>query len=103
MIFRIQMKEETLQIVTKVKHKIDQIASEKALLKGQLVELNQYIAKLKSEVFEKDSALQALSQELNTIKMSQPLVREEDSKEDLKLKVEEMIKEIDKCITLLNN
>jgi len=97
------MKEDTLQVLESVKQKIDQIAVEKTNLKEEISGLESTIAKLTLELEEKNFALNYLNEELNNYKMSQPQVSEVEDKQDLKLKVEEMIKEIDKCIDLLNN
>lgn len=97
------MKEETLQVLESVKQKIDQIAVEKTNLMSKISEMENTIAKLSVELEEKNFALNYLNEELNKYKISQPVVSEVEDKQDLKLKVEEMIKEIDKCIDLLNN
>ena len=97
------MKEVTLQVLESVKQKIDQIAVEKTNLREEISGLESTIAKLTLELEEKNFALNYLNEELNNYKMSQSVVSEVEDKQDLKLKVEEMIKEIDKCIDLLNN
>jgi chromosome segregation ATPase len=97
------MKEVTLQVLDSVKQKIDQIAVEKSHLKTEISGLQHTISRLTAELEEKNFALNYLNEELNNYKMSQPQVSEVEDKQDLKLKVEEMIKEIDKCISLLNN
>jgi chromosome segregation ATPase len=97
------MKEVTLQVLDSVKQKIDQIAVEKSHLKAEISGLQNTISRLTAELEEKNFALNYLNEELNNYKMSQPQVSEVEDKQDLKLKVEEMIKEIDKCISLLNN
>ena len=97
------MKEVTLQVLDSVKQKIDQIAVEKSHLKAEISGLQHTISMLRAELEEKNFALNYLNEELNNCKMSQPQVSEVEDKQDLKLKVEEMIKEIDKCISLLNN
>jgi chromosome segregation ATPase len=97
------MQENSLQVIASVQQKINQIAEEKRLLKNEIANLRKQIEMQQTELEEKNTTLVHLNEELKTVKMSQPTMNNTDTNEELKFKVEEMIKEIDKCIALLNN
>ena len=97
------MQENSLQVIASVQQKINQIAEEKRLLKNEIANLRKQIEMQQTELEEKNITLVHLNEELKTVKMSQPTINNTDTNEELKIKVEEMIKEIDKCIALLNN
>ena len=58
---------------------------------------NQEIADLKNELAKKKEAFDLLAKENEALKVERP----KENKDDLKIKIGEMVKEIDRCISLL--
>ena len=58
---------------------------------------------LKQQVKEEVQKSQTLTNQLNVLKLSKTIPEDEIEKTELKKKINEFIKEIDKCVALLND
>lgn len=79
----------------KVKKKVDSLNEENGQLKQQVQDLER---KLKSET----SRVQSVQSEYDRIKLAKSLVSSSSDKAEMKFRVNELVKEIDRCIALLN-
>lgn len=85
-----------------MKAKLDKVASKGAALKSQNEQLKQELETAKSRLQAQEMRIAALSEEVNRIKLAKTVVTASGDKAEMKFKVNEMVKEIDKCIALLN-
>ena len=93
----------TNTVVEQIKSKIELLASEKKELKNDVLQLQQAIGHLQSTVSAKEVELEELNQKYKVLKMAKSLEGGEvENNKDIKLKINEMVREIDKCIGLLN-
>ncbi|MFT5600750.1 MAG: chromosome segregation ATPase [Flavobacteriales bacterium] len=93
----------TNTVVEQIKSKIELLASEKKELKSDVIQLQQAIGQLQSIVSAKEVELEELNQKYKVLKMAKSLEGGEvENNKDIKLKINEMVREIDKCIGLLN-
>lgn len=92
-----------LDAIEEIKQKFNHILKNNKDLAQLNSSLKDELAKLKNSLASKESQLIELKEKYKILKMSKKLVGGEigESKE-LKLKINEMVKEIDKCIALLN-
>ena len=92
-----------LDAIEEIKQKFNHILKNNKDLAQLNSSLKDELAKLKNSLASKESQLIELKEKYKILKMSKKLdgVEIGESKE-LKLKINEMVKEIDKCIALLN-
>ena len=92
-----------LDAIEEIKQKFNHILKNNNDLAQLNSSLKDELAELKNSLASKESQLIELKEKYKILKMSKKLDRGEigESKE-LKLKINEMVKEIDKCIALLN-
>ena len=92
-----------LDAIEEIKQKFNHILKNNKDLAQLNSSLKDELAKLKNSLASKESQLIELKEKYKILKMSKKLDGSEigESKE-LKLKINEMVKEIDKCIALLN-
>lgn len=92
-----------LDAIEEIKQKFNHILKNNNDLAQLNSSLKDELVKLKNSLASKESQLIELKEKYKILKMSKKLVGGEigESKE-LKLKINEMVKEIDKCIALLN-
>lgn len=69
--------------------------------KSEKHELLQRNADLEELLLERDNTIKELEEQNNTIKIAKALVTGEDT-HDAKIKINRIVREIDKCIALLN-
>jgi len=79
----------------KVKKKVDSLNEENDSLKEEIKHLER---KLKSETHR----VQAVQGEYDRLKLAKSLVSSSSDKAEMKFRVNELVKEIDRCIALLN-
>ena len=63
-------------------------------------QLSNEIAQLNEKLNQKNQQLEAFENKINVLKMSKSV--ENESTKDVKLKINEMVREIDKCIAQIN-
>jgi predicted nucleic acid-binding Zn-ribbon protein len=90
-------------VVKEINQKVQKVVSERDSLKADVKSLQDRIATLESTIQQERSALEELEQKYKVLKLAKSLEGEKtESGTDLKLKINEMVREIDKCIALLN-
>ena len=58
---------------------------------------------LSSAINEKDQVINKLNEQIKVLSMAKSLSGDTESNKEMKLKINELVREIDKCISLLNN
>ncbi len=90
-------------VVEEINQKIQKVISERDHLKENIVTLQERVASLELSVQQEKNALEELEQKYKVLKLAKSLEGEKAGPgTDLKLKINEMVREIDKCIALLN-
>jgi len=88
---------ETKGLLEKLDGKVSELLSNLERLKSFSDEQSLNITALKTALHEKDEAIEILKKENEALKKEIPT----ENQEDLKFKIGEMVKEIDRCISLL--
>ena len=92
-----------LDAIEEIKQKFNHILKNNNDLAQLNSSLKDELAKVKNSLASKESQLIELKEKFKILKMSKKLDgREIGESKELKLKINEMVKEIDKCIALLN-
>ena len=89
-------------LVENLEDKISKIVDRYHALKAQVGELTVSNEKLKEELQEAKSKYKQLEEEHNTLRISKTLELSQGDSNMTKLKINELVREIDKCIALLN-
>jgi len=93
----------TNPLVGEIEKKVSDIANQRNHYKNQVINLDNEISNLSNQLKSKESEIEELKQKYKIMKLAKSLEGgEQESNKDLKLKINEMVREIDKCIALLN-
>lgn len=87
-----------------IKNKVGALLDENAVLKSDKNQLNSTNLALQTELEAAKAQIQELQEKMQMLKLAKSIGTEEtkEEKTDLKRKINEYIKEIDRCIALLN-
>lgn len=87
-----------------IQQQVEQLLEENARLKNDKIDLNSVNLALSKELETKKSEVEDLTQKLQTLKLAKSISGDEKPQEttELKRKINDYIKEIDRCIALLN-
>ena len=85
-----------------IKNKIEKIAESLSSLKKRNEDLSIENKKLSDDVKAYQKQIEELEKQLNFTKIAKSINLEKDDKKDIKKIINEYVREIDKCISLLN-
>jgi regulator of replication initiation timing len=85
-----------------VRDKVENLLKENSLIKGENDAMRDRIAALERTVELQKNTLSELTEQNKLIKLAKNLTLEDSDTAEMKTKVNELIKEIDRCIDLLN-
>lgn len=83
--------------------KVDRLLEANNDLKEENTRLNQHTEELKSALASSQTAIVALEDEIKMLKMANSVAGVSDKNTEMKLKINELVKEIDKCMSLLTD
>ncbi len=93
---------EQKEFVNSFKSKISRLLSMYNNVRSENASLNNEIDELKLQLKNKDSELEFLNNKYNKLKLAKSIVASEGDGHDAKIKINRIVREIDKCIALLN-
>lgn len=96
------MEVEQKDIVITLKDKIKKLLSLYNNLKAENLALKKQVEESKIQLKNKDSELEFLKNKYNKLKLAKSLLASEGDSHDAKIKINRIVREIDKCIALLN-
>ena len=87
-----------------IHNQVKELLEENARLKNDKNDLNSINLAMKKELEDKNKAIEDLTQKIQTLKLAKSISGDEKPQEttELKRKINDYIKEIDRCIALLN-
>lgn len=94
--------EQEVSALDSLKKSVQQLMDAYAQLKTQNEELSFAVQTLDQELATKQREIEALEEQYKVLKMAKSLEGVSTENKDVKLKINEMVREIDKCIALLN-
>lgn len=90
-------------VVEEIEGKVDQLNNRLILSKEEILTLKKTIGELSNQLDLSQQKIESLNEENEKLKVAGALVgKEKESTKDVKLKINELVREIDKCIALLN-
>ena len=94
--------EQDVSALDSLKESVQQLMRAYAQLKTQNAELSFAVTALDQQLVTKQSEVEALEEQYKVLKMAKSLEGVSTENKDVKLKINEMVREIDKCIALIN-
>lgn len=87
-----------------IKDKVKNLLDDNLMLKNELKRLNNHKLAIEKELDDKNNLVDELNGKIQMLKLAKSISGEEKTPEktEIKRKINEYIKEIDKCIALLN-
>ena len=89
------------EVLTEIRGLVDRLLEERKLLQQDLSATKSELSALETRLAESEAERQALEKTNTTLKVAKSLTGTEE-KTEAKLKINELVREIDKCIALLN-
>jgi chromosome segregation ATPase len=89
------------RVVADIKHHVSTLLDERSMLQNKIEELNAQVEELRVSLINKDREIEALEESNKTLKIAKSLTGTEEHS-DAKQKINELVREIDKCIALLH-
>ncbi len=90
---------EELNVLNK---KLDELLNRHHNLKREYAELKSGNEELRNELQERDARIKELESKYERVRLSEALLGEEGNASEAKKKINELVREIDKCVALLN-
>jgi len=87
-------------LVSSLRQKAEKLVDKQKLIHQEKEKLTNKVVQLEGELTEKEQQITALTDKLNLLKIAGNV--ENESTKDVKLKINEMVREIDKCIAQIS-
>jgi outer membrane murein-binding lipoprotein Lpp len=97
------MRTENSVIISSIKSKINEMSSLNKTLRAEVQALEGVVKRLNNELEVKTREVSELNQKLENVDQNQGSKSQQRPALDLTTKIDGMVKEIDRCIALLNN
>jgi len=89
-------------VLNSVKEKVYMLMSNNSSLKEQNIQLETKVSELKNTLEQQKSEIENFNKKVKMLKMAKSLGGDSEKNTEMKLKINELVREIDKCISLLN-
>jgi chromosome segregation ATPase len=89
-------------VLNSIKEKVHLLMSNNSSLKEQNIELETKVSELKNTLEEQNAEIENFNEKVKMLKMAKSLGGDSEKNTEMKLKINELVREIDKCISLLN-
>lgn len=89
------------RVVSDIKHHVSSLLDERLMLQNKIAALNEQVENMRLSLIQKDREIEALEDSNKTLKIAKTLTGTEEHS-DAKQKINELVREIDKCIALLH-
>ena len=89
-------------VLNSIKEKVHTLMSNNSSLKEQNTQLETKVSELKNTLKQQKSEIENFNGKVKMLKMAKSLSGDSEKNTEMKLKINELVREIDKCISLLN-
>jgi predicted nuclease with TOPRIM domain len=89
-------------VLNSIKEKVHMLMSSNSSLKEQNIQLETKVSELKNTLEQQKSEIENFNGKVKMLKMAKSLGGDSGKNTEMKLKINELVREIDKCISLLN-
>ena len=89
-------------VLNSIKEKVRLLMSNNSSLKEQNMQLETKVSELKNTLEQRNAEIENFNEKVKMLKMAKSLSGDSKKNTEMKLKINELVREIDKCISLLN-
>ena len=89
-------------VLNSIKEKVYLLMSNNSSLKEQNIQLEKKVSELKNTLEQRNTEIENFNEKVKMLKMAKSLSGDSEKNTEMKLKINELVREIDKCISLLN-
>jgi len=89
-------------VLNSIKEKVHTLMSNNSSLREQNVQLEAKVFELKNTLDQQKAEIENFNKKIKMLKMAKSLGGDSEKNTEMKLKINELVREIDKCISLLN-
>ena len=89
-------------VLNSIKEKVYLLMSNNSSLKEQNMQLETKVSELKNTLEQRNAEIENFNEKVKMLKMAKSLSGDSEKNTEMKLKINELVREIDKCISLLN-
>lgn len=89
-------------VLNSIKEKVRLLMSNNSSLKEQNMQLETKVSELKNTLEQRNAEIENFNEKVKMLKMAKSLSGDSEKNTEMKLKINELVREIDKCISLLN-
>jgi len=89
-------------VLNSIREKVHLLMSNNSSLKEQNIQLETKVSELKNTLEEQNAEIENFNEKVKMLKMAKSLGGDSEKNTEMKLKINELVREIDKCISLLN-
>jgi len=89
-------------VLDRIKDKVHVLMSDNSSLKQENISLKNKVVDLESVLTQQKSEIDEINEKIKMLKMAKSLSGDSEGNKEMKLKINELVREIDKCISLLN-
>jgi len=93
--------EQAKELVSRINEQVLELLGQHRTLKGECSELQSLNSELQDSIENQKQKIEELKEQIVKLKITKSLIDKQGSTE-VKVKIEEMLREIDKCVGLLN-
>jgi len=90
------------EIVDSLENRVSNLLQKHEILKSEKLKLEEELTVLKSKQSQFTKEIDKWQEECTTLKLANSMLGSEEYKRETKLKINELVREIDKCITQLS-
>ena len=89
-------------VLNSIKEKVHMLMSNNSSLREQNMQLEAKVFELKNTLDQQKAEIENFNKKIKMLKMAKSLGGDSEKNTEMKLKINELVREIDKCISLLN-
>jgi chromosome segregation ATPase len=89
-------------VLNSIKEKVYLLMSNNSSLKEQNIQLETKVSELENTLEQRNAEIKNFNEKVKMLKMAKSLGGDSVKNTEMKLKINELVREIDKCISLLN-
>lgn len=89
-------------VLNSIKEKVHTLMSNNSSLREQNIQLEAKVFELKNTLNQQKAEIENFNEKFKMLKMAKSLGGDSEKNTEMKLKINELVREIDKCISLLN-
>lgn len=89
-------------VLNSIKEKVHTLMSNNSSLREKNIQLEAKVFELKNTLDQQKAEIENFNEKVKMLKMAKSLGGDSEKNTEMKLKINELVREIDKCISLLN-